>query len=563
MDDVVNVKSDNIDSNNQVPCKLYQDICNLKSCYLKLYNHVLGDTAPIKDCEIKLTHKQLNKLTKHDLLPHITDLANCISPICRPDFVAAPDNCVFSSEHHNIDNLITRTVTNVMENNKFEDLRGQLNSLQCKIDALSLTRVSLSSSEGNTPVVNDNTECVTPIVNTTKHIELRKPDFVDGDHLTDITNFLDKQNSTTLKGRSVLSLGARYRYNGSPKDVSIPIPDTIKEVINKIEDIYPGSEINSCLVNKYVGKDSYLPEHSDNENVLKPESNIYTLSIGSSRDVVFRDSSTGAERTVIADNGSLYVMSQPSQCLWTHRIDKCDVPADTVDEGDNENVRYSLTFRCIHKDYTNSTVILGDSNTKHLKFGSGKGTFGLSLPGRRKETFHIHDIDPSACLGYQNIVLHMGINDLRDRSPGRTADDPEPWNIHGHFNNLKDKIVKIQALCPKAKITISPVLPTKIPLLNERAMKFNKLMQNYIVNSDTNVQFMNFSGFVNNEGLLDEGLGVFNNERDKFHLGKQGIRALANIIKNSILKRHVDGRSYSSVLSRRGNAEFPRLSALS
>ena len=51
--------------------------------------------------------------------------------------------------------------------------------------------------------------------------------------------------------------------------------------------------------------------------------------------------------------------------------------------------RYSITFRSVGK---NSTIIIGDSNTKHLKFSTGqhreKGTFEYHMPGERVETFH-------------------------------------------------------------------------------------------------------------------------------------------------------------------------------
>ena len=71
--------------------------------------------------------------------------------------------------------------------------------------------------------------------------------------------------------------------------------------------------------------------------------------------------------------------------------------------------RYSITFRSVGKNFKNSTIIIGDSNTKHLKFSTGKhrekGTFGYNMPGERVETFHISQIDERErkCLGYQNI----------------------------------------------------------------------------------------------------------------------------------------------------------------
>ena len=67
-----------------------------------------------------------------------------------------------------------------------------------------------------------------------------------------------------------------------------------------------------------------------------------------------------------------------------------------------------------------STIILGDSNTKYLSFGTGVGTFGQSVPGKRTAAFVTDQIDPKSCIGYPNIVVHVVINDLKDR-PGQNV----------------------------------------------------------------------------------------------------------------------------------------------
>ena len=38
--------------------------------------------------------------------------------------------------------------------------------------------------------------------------------------------------------------------------------------------------------------------------------------------------------------------------------------------------RFSITLRTINKNFCRSTLVIGDSNTKELVFGTGKGTFG-------------------------------------------------------------------------------------------------------------------------------------------------------------------------------------------
>ena len=118
----------------------------------------------------------------------------------------------------------------------------------------------------------------------------------------------------------------------------------------------------------------------------------------------------------------------------------------------------------------NSTLLLGDSNTKYVYLegdsanpsGTGtKSTLGANLPGKKIPTYHIRQIDPLKCLGYQNILLHVGINDFNPRSKGREVTDPAVDDVRAIFNNFADKVDKIQAYCPYSKLIISPILLPK------------------------------------------------------------------------------------------------------
>ena len=104
------------------------------------------------------------------------------------------------------------------------------------------------------------------------------------------------------------------------------------------------------------------------------------------------------------------------------------------------------------------------------------GTFGYNMPGERVETFHISQIDERKCLGYRNIVIHCGINDIRDNSPGRQMSDPQPTEVKEHFNNLIQKIENIKNMCPNSSIVVNPLLPTKSQNLNQCVLKFNSLL---------------------------------------------------------------------------------------
>ena len=114
------------------------------------------------------------------------------------------------------------------------------------------------------------------------------------------------------------------------------------------------------------------------------------MSVGHSCTVSFSEVHGDKSHEHIAEPNSFYVMTRNSQAYWQHRNDSnSSLPENYT--------RYSLTFRHVDKKFIKSTIISGDSNTRNLKFGSGKGTFGHNVPGSRAESIHISDITPSAC----------------------------------------------------------------------------------------------------------------------------------------------------------------------
>ncbi len=157
----------------------------------------------------------------------------------------------------------------------------------------------------------------------------------------------------------------------SQNPANTSIPGILQEIL---DDLNSGVtyNLNSILVNKYEGTDSYLPEHSDDEFTIDPQSSIHTISIGSTRQVLFRNVFTKEEHKVDATSGSQYIMSRESQAVFKHRIDK--------DPDFNGMVRYSITIRAVHWSYLNSTLIVGDSNTRPINFGEGEGRLEARPP---------------------------------------------------------------------------------------------------------------------------------------------------------------------------------------
>lgn len=458
------------------------------------------------------------------------------------------EDCIdakISGMQQSIDAHVTQAVQSQMQK-----ISTQIEDFQSKV-AIS----SIANSDQPSAIHNPNTsEEPLTLTNPTNHIEDYAENFLNEEEVQQTLEALSGLRYSKANGREISSFGDKYTYTGAPSTNSKEVPAFLKNLIEKIntKEEYQNLGLNQVIVNKYTGNNSFLPEHSDNESSLKPQSRIITLSVGSKRNVVFRDKCSQREEVLAVASGSLYAMAQESQHYWTHRIEK----EDTVDAA-----RFSITFRTVGSQYKNATLIMGDSNTKYLKFGSGQqkeiGTFGFHFPGQRVEAFHIRDISPDKCIGYQNVLLHCGINDIRDKSPGRLSNDAEPTDIDAHFALLTQKIQEIKSLCPYTSVFVSPILPTKNLKLNKRVVQFNSLLFDFLATNDISdgVRCLNFEEFVDqNSNTLREDLGTWDsenscpNKKDILHLGKNGIRLLAKLVKQSVLHKFITKRSYKNVV---------------
>ena len=170
---------------------------------------------------------------------------------------------------------------------------------------------------------------------------------------------------------------------------------------------------------------------------------------------------------------------------------------------------------------------MGDSNTKHIR---------LPINFHRIPTYTIEDIDPNVCIGYAKVWIHVGINSLKSIRCGGPAD------VHKHFDLFLSKIESIGKLSPNTTVIVSPILPTAIRVLNERACLFNRLL----FSTDRWWLELDFSIFLNNRNMLCNFYRCYNNPGDKIHLGSRGLRELERmIVKHTSI---VDSRSYSTVV---------------
>ena len=394
-----------------------------------------------------------------------------------------------------------------------------------------------------------------------------KNEFVEQTEADDLKTFLNSYTFKPENGHSVISFGTPYQYTGSKSSSNVPpIPDVLKPLLERINtlqsdtyrSLYPDQpyltppEINSCLINKYEGTESYLPRHSDREMSIHPESSIFTISVGQTCDVKFTERKTGTESTHSCADRSLYIMSRRSQEVFDHEI---------VQGSLHEGTRYSLTFRCIGMFHRNSTCLIGDSNTRFLRFGSRKrGNFGEQMPGQKFWAPKIKDIDPVSCMGYSNVVLLCGINDIKETQVQCQSDIADCYSL------LKQKIKQIKLLSPCTAVFVCQLLPTKDLTLNRKVDDFNQLIHFDLFPSCKDLEYVEgFGQFACNRILAAELSMQFDRfgRYDMLHLNRAGARVLASLIKQSIFlrfhggvdkRRHtgkVNGRLYSNVTETR------------
>ena len=385
-----------------------------------------------------------------------------------------------------------------------------------------------------------------PITHSMNHLEDFVENYLTPEEEEELSNLLDNESFVSEGNRGVLQYGEYYKYMGS-KTKPKAYPDAIKKIMDrlneeisaKVTDRHLQYTLNSCLVNKYQGSMSSLPEHSDDEGDICPWSSIFTVSIGSTRTLTFRNTEGDQEIPVYCMGRSMYEMTRASQNFYKHQI------KDEPEHEDPSAVRYSLTFRAVHWSNFNSSVFVGDSNFGKVQFGSGKGKVGQATPGLRTFAAKVSDIDPVACASFRNVVVMVGTNDLKN-----SMTDPDVLNLYKVY---KLKITQIRQLNPKAKIFLCPVLPTKSSAINQRVFKFNRYICNDLIQSNLKALLVEgFFEFVDNQSFLLRNDLAVSSTNDILHINNtKGLRLLVSLVKQAIFRakksRTVDNRTYSNV----------------
>ena len=157
----------------------------------------------------------------------------------------------------------------------------------------------------------------------------------------------------------------------------------------------------------------------------------------------------------------------------------------------------------------------------------------------------ISDVDYKTCMGFKNVIVHVGINELKNRN----RSDSNSLPIEDVFNNYLNCLINLRKYCPNAKFFVSPILPTRIRALNTKALQFNYTL---FVCVNPFWRVIDFSSFLD-DNLLDTNYcrkqNISTGYKDRIHLGYLGISKLAQIFKDSILKLYTfSSFTYASAL---------------
>ncbi len=377
-------------------------------------------------------------------------------------------------------------------------------------------------------------------------------DFLEDGELEMVKHFLQKCKDSgkfsSENGHSVVAFGEHYSYVGSKSnDHPDPIPPELEQVIDKLVSEIPlQHRPNAVLINHYTSASadessgSFLPFHCDDESVIIADSKIATLSLGGVRAIRFQHihEPNKEDLELSPAPNSVYCMTRTSQAWYKHGI---PAPNSDVDE------RYSITFRCVNSKFNRSILVVGDSNTQNLKFGEGKGKFGESYPGKRVRAADISQINPAECIGYSHVIIVCGTNNLRLEAISHTS------QIRTLVDKLKHKLSMIKQLCPKAKITVTPVLPSRLVKMNNNITIFNDLVDNMLARFFKDIWFPSLHHFLDNESLLASNLTRNN---DPIHLGDRGIAGFVSYMKHWVYQRELhDVRVLRDSVARSGSRD--------
>lgn len=143
----------------------------------------------------------------------------------------------------------------------------------------------------------------------------------------------------SIKSRKTASFGVPYDYSNINYDYN-DFPNYLLEILNKVE-MTIGYKPNNCLINYYYDSQSKMGYHSDQIDILEPNTGIVILSLGNSRIIRFKNKLDNSLFDIKLYSNTLLYMTQETQKKWMHSI----LPGN-----DDDSERISITFRRINSN---------------------------------------------------------------------------------------------------------------------------------------------------------------------------------------------------------------------
>lgn len=139
-----------------------------------------------------------------------------------------------------------------------------------------------------------------------------------------------------MKNRKTASFGVAYNYSQIHYPYQKMLP-ALMRICKQIEQQI-GFLPNNCLINLYLDGKSKMGYHSDQTDILAPNTGVAILSLGLTRSLRYRNINNKEEKIDYPlASGSLLYMTQEVQNIWQHAIPKSNI----------DQPRMSLTFRKI------------------------------------------------------------------------------------------------------------------------------------------------------------------------------------------------------------------------
>ena len=396
-----------------------------------------------------------------------------------------------------------------------------LRSINLK-DAVSEFNSKLEDYKSISKSLQDSTSSLDHAINAIKHFCIKlEPDTLNN-FVTNVT--IDMQTlkcQVTDLSRNVTSLSD----NLSDLSNYVSKLDSLEEFITKK---FESMESEAKKSNDMLERVSNLEELCRALNT-KLDSSIISTPITSPQDNPTSHTLTNIEELCKSLNHKLESQSH------VNIINPTSLPSNTPNNPTSSNTLINQSMQNTNTSHNScheprDCLVIGDSNTKYIHIDTNQ------IRTQRIATYRIADIQPSQCTGYSRIWVHVGINDLK------SWNCKGPHDVHMHVDNLIAKVNQIRSHCPTSKIVVSPILPTAVKILNERACMFNRLL----CSARRSFDIMAFNSFCGQDGQLMDMYRCYSNRRDKIHIGRLGIIHLTSILVNAISK--IDRRSFATVL---------------